>query len=141
MLRDLIWSQDEIDDLLRGYEGKSNMSINLSLGDIDPIKHAVYEGKKDDSGKLRWDLLPMDALESIVAVYTYGATKYDPQNWRQGISYSRIIGAILRHFTAFMIGKDNDDESGLPHLAHAGWGVLTLIWYQKYRKEFDDRWK
>ena len=122
-IRSEILSQDEVDSLL-GCDGEEDRG-----------------GKKFDAGKARWDLLPMDALAEIVAVYTYGARKYDDQNWRKGISYSRIIGAILRHFTSFCLREEKDPESGLPHLAHAGWGILTLIWYCKHRREFDDRYK
>lgn len=31
------------------------------------------EGLKYDNGKLRWDLLPLDQVEKIVEVYTFGA--------------------------------------------------------------------
>lgn len=46
-------------------------------------------GRKDDgiSGgegdmKPRWDLLPMNAMFSVVDVLTHGAKKYGAENWR-----------------------------------------------------------
>jgi len=96
-------------------------------------------GTKHDDGKPRWDLLPFDALEQIVKVYTIGVDKYGEKNWQNGISWRRIFGGIMRHMAAWMLGKDMDDESGLPNLAHAGWGILTLLWYAENRKDWNDR--
>lgn len=98
------------------------------------------EGRKDDEGKLRYDLLPVGPLETLVAVYNFGAKRYSDNNWRKGISWGRIFGAINRHLWAFWRGEDLDKESGLPHLAHAAWGCLTLMEYMKNRPDLDDRW-
>ena len=97
------------------------------------------EGKKYDKGKERWDLVPYDALEEVVKVYTLGAEKYGERNWEKGISYTRIFAAVMRHIVAWWNGEDADSESGLSHLAHAAWGMLALLYYEKHRKEFDDR--
>lgn len=98
------------------------------------------EGTKFDDGKLRWDLLPFDALEEIVKVYTYGSKKYGDYNYLGGIKYSRIIGAMFRHFRAWWSGEDTDRESGLPHLSHMAWNVITLLVFSiRNRKELDDR--
>ena len=42
----------------------------------------INKGRKFDGGKMRWDLLPYDAVEKIVDILTYGAEKYDPNNWQ-----------------------------------------------------------
>jgi len=89
------------------------------------------EGRKDDAGKLRYDLVPPAALEELVAVYTYGAKKYEDRNWEKGIEQGRIFAAIMRHLWSFWKGEYNDKESGLPHLAHAAWGCFTLLFYNK----------
>ena len=39
-------------------------------------------GRKDDLGKLRWDLLPIEQIEQVVAVLTHGAIKYGDYNWQ-----------------------------------------------------------
>lgn len=103
--------------------------------------NSLVEGTKYDTGKLRYDLLPAYPLDRLVAVYTYGAAKYEDENWRKGISYKRIFGAIMRHCWAFMRGEDIDAESQLPHLAHAAFGLFTLLEYSRTRREFDDRVK
>lgn len=96
-------------------------------------------GRKDDLGKLRYDLLPASALEDVVKVLTYGATKYDDRNWEKGISWTRMFGAVMRHLWEWMKGSDIDPESELPHMAHATVDCLFLLQYARTRREFDDR--
>lgn len=89
-------------------------------------------GTKHDKGKARYDLLPFDALHEIVLVFTEGANKYGERNWEQGIHYSRLLGAVLRHVSAFAQGKRiNEDDFGLHHLAHAAVGCMMLLAYEK----------
>lgn len=100
----------------------------------------IENGRKDDKGKLMWALLPFDALEEIVKVYTYGASKYGDHNYLGGIKYSRIVSAMFRHFKKWWVDKEEcDKESGLHHLAHMAWGVLTLLTYILRKVDCDDR--
>lgn len=88
----------------------------------------MTEGRKNDAGKPRWDLIPYDALGSVVDVLTYGASKYGAWNWtRVPESRDRYFAAAMRHLVAWRSGEANDPESGLPHLAHAACCVLFLI--------------
>lgn len=84
-------------------------------------------GIKHDSNKTRLELLPFAALEAVGDVLAQGAKKYDDHNWRKGFTYSRLIGASLRHIFAFAKGEDKDPESGLSHLAHAACCILFLL--------------
>ena len=97
------------------------------------------EAVKHDQCKLRYDLIPPEALEELAAVYTMGAAKYADENWRKGMAWRRIFGAIMRHMWAWMAGEDRDSESGLSHLAHAAWGCFTLMAYAKGGLGQDDR--
>lgn len=105
------------------------------------------EGKKDDSDKLRLDLLPIPVLEEVSKVLTLGAKKYGDRNWESGISFSRVYAASLRHLFAWWNKEARDKESNLSHLAHAICCLMFLLFYElfpnKYSK-FDDRpelWK
>jgi hypothetical protein len=100
---------------------------------------ASIEGRKDDQGKARYDLLPPEALDDLVQVYTQGAVKYAARNWEKGIKWGRIFGAIMRHLWAFWRGEDHDPESGLPHPAHAAWGCLALLQFMRTHRNLDDR--
>lgn len=104
----------------------------------DPVWHG---GQKHDGGKPRMDLLDKHALEEISRVLDFGAQKYAAHNWRQGIQYSRLTAAALRHLHAFNDGEDIDPESGLSHLAHLGCCVMFLLNMQKTRPDLDDRHK
>lgn len=87
-------------------------------------------GVKYDQGKRRWTLLPLEALESVVDVLEFGARKYAPGQWqRVPNARARYIDAAFRHLVAAAKGDDEDPESGLPHLAHAGCCILFALWF------------
>lgn len=96
---------------------------------------------KHDEDKPRMDLLPMEALELVAKVLTFGAKKYGDHNWRKGMKWGRLHAAALRHLSAWARGMDLDDESGLPHLAHAACCLLFLLAYHHTHAGEDDRWK
>lgn len=97
------------------------------------------DGIKYDKDKIRWDLVPYDAVSEIAKVLTYGAVKYAPRNWERGMSWSRVFGALQRHLTSWFQGKDIDSETGLSHLAHAGCCLLFLLAWESRNHGADDR--
>lgn len=97
------------------------------------------EAKKHDTGKLRFDLIPAQALEEVARVFTIGAEKYEDRNWEKGMKWGRVFAAIMRHLWAYWRGEENDPEDGIPHPAHAAWGCLVLLEYARINKEKDDR--
>lgn len=120
--------------------GKRNKSVILFPPEPSP-KPEVWptEGRKDDGGKMPWHLLPPDAVEQIVAVLKFGATKYGDRNWEKGMAWSRPFAALMRHMWAWWRGEDRDPETGLSHLAHAGCCILFLLAYEKRNTGKDDR--
>jgi len=97
-------------------------------------------GIKHDQSKPRMDLIPGEALDELGKVLAYGAEKYTPGNWAEGINYSRLIAAAYRHITAFNRGEDLDPESGLSHVSHAMCNLAFLCWHVRNLPGFDDRW-
>ena len=97
------------------------------------------EAMKYDGEKVRLDLLPADPIIDIGKVLTYGARKYNPENWRKGLAWSRCYGAALRHLLAWHKGETNDPETGLNHLAHAACEILFLLEFSRTHPELDDR--
>lgn len=79
----------------------------------------MSEGKKNDQGKLRLELVPVEAINAIARAMTYGANKYGDWNWSKGIAHTRLFGAALRHMWAYFRGENIDAESGNHHLDHA----------------------
>ncbi len=88
-------------------------------------------GIKNDrlDNKPRWELLPMDAVEKIVEVLTYGATKYADHNWKMvdGLN-DRYYAALMRHLVASRNGEKTDADTGMSHLAHAACNAIFLLW-------------
>jgi hypothetical protein len=83
--------------------------------------------------KLRWDLLPVREIEEVVKILTFGAKKYNDNNWKEGRdvkSEDRYFAAMMRHLVAYRKGELIDPESGLSHLSHAMCNVLFLMYFQ-----------
>lgn len=94
------------------------------------------EGKKFDSDKDPWDLLPKSTVAKIVKVLAYGAKKYEPENWKVvPNARSRYYAAAMRHLEAWWNGEVIDVESNLPHLAHAACCLLFLMWFDMENKQ------
>lgn len=85
-------------------------------------------GTKYDAGKPDWSLMPFEALEPVVRVLEHGARKYGPENWRDlDDAERRYWNAAMRHMLAHMQGDTHDEDSGLPHLAHAVCSLLFVL--------------
>jgi hypothetical protein len=98
------------------------------------------DAPKHDEGRLPWHLFPFDALEDVVRVFDFGKQKgYPEHSWRKGFHYSRIFSATCRHLFAWWRGEENDAESGLSHLSHACWNVITLLDMTRRKSGTDDR--
>ncbi len=74
-------------------------------------------GVKHDDGKLDYSLIDDEAEAEMVAVLTFGATKYARGNWRS-VELDRYVAALRRHLAAWRSGEEIDPETGLHHLAH-----------------------
>ena len=98
-------------------------------------------GVKHDGGKPPISLIPRSAIEAEARVLAVGVAKYGKDNWRQGMSWSRLVDASLRHILAYADGEDLDSETGLSHLAHARASLSFLIEYADTHPELDDRTK
>lgn len=95
---------------------------------------------KFDAGKAPLSLIPRSGLEGIARVMAFGAKKYGRNNWRNGMDWSRLIDAGLRHVEAFNDGEDRDPETGELHLYHALCCFLFLAEYYECGLGSDDRY-
>ena len=101
----------------------------------------LHCGFKKDKGKLRYDLLPFDAMDELVRVYTIGAEKYDDRNWERGMAWGRTAAALMRHVSKWMQGERHDPVDGQYHMASVAWCALTLLAYELRSVGQDDRGK
>lgn len=98
-------------------------------------------GTKFDQGKPPMELLSHEALTQIAYVFGEGSKKYGRYNYRNGIHWSRVIGAAFRHLSAFNKGENADPETGYSHVAHLACCAFMLLDYIKEHPELDDRYK
>ena len=96
-------------------------------------------GVKHDQGKLRFDLLSVEALEGTAAALTYGAAKYADRNWEKGMAWGRPFRALLGHLFNHWRGEEIDAESGLPHIDLAACNMMFLQHYFKTKTGTDNR--
>jgi len=100
----------------------------------------VSGGLRYDQGKLRWDLLPPDAIEELVRVYTEGAKKYEDRNWEKGMRYGTCVRALKSHLNKWEKGAEFDEElTECRHLAMVAWNALAILTYQLRGVGTDDR--
>lgn len=93
-------------------------------------------GAKYDSDKTRFDLVQPEFVESVAKVLTFGAKKYEPNNWQNvENAEDRYYAALCRHLTAWREGEKIDPESGLPHLAHVATNVMFLQHFERNKNE------
>lgn len=93
---------------------------------------SASEGKKYDSNKpMTGTVLRVfpQAMNAIGACIRFGTTKYpDPNNWKKNTNaLVRYNDSLVRHLTKHFLGKELDEETGLPHLAHVAWNALAIL--------------
>lgn len=115
---------------------------------MHPIAEMLLFAERDESDNhllnaAQWcaEQLGVNAFAETCDVLTFGAGKYDAHNWRQGMQWSRLIAAALRHIDAHHRGVVLDPETGLPHVAHALCCILFLMDYKSSHPELDDRYE
>ena len=87
---------------------------------VEKSQSASIGGRKFDGNKLKYGLLPPLALKATVEILTFGAQKYERDNWKKvPDSKRRYFDAMQRHLWAWKEGEQNDTETGKNHLAHA----------------------
>lgn len=121
---------------LGGHSGSHNVVGIIEW--LDSMKVSVNDepiGKKFDSNKPRWSLLPEGVLTQVVKVLTFGSTKYADNNWKQVEPFrDRYYNAMMRHIEAWWSGEQDDTETKIHHLAHAICCAMFLIWGDNHDK-------
>lgn len=103
------------------------------MGNVEPrtVEEPLTPKELASANKVRWDLVPWDALREVAEVLGSGAAKYTDRGWEQGVPWSRYYAAAQRHLTSwFQDHLDYDPETGRATLAHAACCVLFLLAYQ-----------
>ncbi len=119
------------------YPSENNTAVKDSKEGDQNSKQDV--GRKDDTGKVRMELIPPEIKVALGTILGFGATKYDDRNWEKGMDWSRCYGALERHMTAWWSGENSDAETGESHLWHALCCISFLVAYERRGVGKDDR--
>jgi hypothetical protein len=95
-----------------------------------PLKHA--------EGKPMLHLIPAAPIHILARIYEWGINnKYRRNSWKEFSlekAQDDLIPAAMRHIDAYREGEYLDPQTKLPHLAHAMWNLVTVLWHEiKYR--------
>jgi len=82
---------------------------------------------KDTKGKEKLRYIPYEALKQVALVREFGTKKYGDPFGYVGVDADDFVDAALRHLYKHLYQQPLDDESGLPHLAHAACSILLAI--------------
>ena len=96
-------------------------------------------GGQKGSKLAQFGSLDPDALLKVAEVAGFGATKYERLNYMKGFAWSLAYDALMRHMHEFWAGREIDEESGLPHTAHAAWQAMCLLSFSLHGLGTDDR--
>lgn len=122
-------------DWQEGRAGQAGSSP-FALDSIEAVMDK--RGVKYDDHKPPMSLLSRVALEAAARVLAFGAKKYDAWNWSNGIAYSRVVSALIRHALAYADGEQFDPETGESHMAHVMCCAMFLLDYEKHHPEMND---
>lgn len=100
----------------------------LSAGIKLPVEPLLPKGVKYDSNKPEYSLLPPVALLEMVKNLTFGAQKYQRENWRRvPDAKRRYLNAAQRHIWLWQMGETDDPENNLHHLAAAAVNLMFIL--------------
>jgi len=114
------------------------LRVKLAAGEV-----RVTSATGGEKGRKLAELGGIDpaALLTLAEVSGMGSRKYSAFNYLKGYDWSLSFNAMQRHALAFWAGQDNDDESSLPHIAHAAWHCLALLAFLQRDIGTDDRFR
>lgn len=84
---------------------------------------------KHDQGKTKYHLIPPRELKQLAQILTFGAEKYGENNWQLCDNPNRYVDALLRHLESWRSGEALDDETRMPHLAHALCCLMFILYF------------
>lgn len=128
-----------------GKMGKTFKEAAKAIKGVGMDERVINEegGMKDDKFKLDWNLMKWQALIPVVKVLMFGRDKYSADNWIK-VEAWRYERALKSHVIKDTY-EEFDDETGLPHLAHAICCALFLIFIRyvkgKRSHQAHDGWK
>lgn len=89
---------------------------------------------KADTGKNMLSLIEPQFIIKLGEILTYGAKKYDVDNWKKCDDPRRYQDALLRHLYAYLDGELIDPESAIEHTASIAFNIMALQYFDNAKK-------
>lgn len=123
-------------DLLLPPEGQAALTEDLRNAKVERST-----AMKFDTTKVRYDLLPPEAMQQWALAMTYGVFKYEAWNWANGIAASKYYGSLQRHLMAWWTGESYDPETAdtCHHLGQVMFAAACLLTLELRGALIDDR--
>ena len=83
-------------------------------------------GTRYNTGKVLASAVDPEFILGVAEVLTFGAQKYERNNWRKGLPHDEICDSLLRHTYSYLRGELLDSESGLDHRFHMACNIMFL---------------
>lgn len=126
-----------------GHYWENGEESELDIVEVIKQNVPTQLGAKYDGGKLNFRAFSRGLakpIKAIAAVLTYGCEKYAEDSWQQVPNgKARYESALDRHMNAWKDGEKYDEESGLPHLAHAACNMMFVLWFELTDGSLDDK--
>ena len=110
-----------------------NPATKAPLGNLATPMPTCSTGAARDAlaSKIQTHLVPFELIAFAAIGLNYGAEKYAPRNFEQGLPLSAHLNSIDRHTRALMAGELVDSESGLlhVHLLASSIAMLAHNWH------------
>ena len=128
--------------------GKKNDAGKPAFHKISPkFLYSLAEALQKHAGTseeelIRLDLLPIEPLIELAKLYGIGALKYESDNWRRGLLFTRMYRSMMSHAIKWymrMDAHDRDSLDGQHHLDSVAWYALGLREFHETHPELDDR--
>lgn len=98
----------------------------------------MSEALETKARKVRWSIVPWDALQQVAEVFEFGAKKYKARGWEEVVDAVEVYrNAAQRHLAAMFRGEIRDPESGYLHASHLACCALVIAWHQLKEKPPD----
>ncbi len=118
---------------------RENAGIDLrAVKDVEIRVIDPTTGGEKGSKLARFSLIPRDFLWALAEHYGRGARKYEDRNWERGYKWSLSVDALDRHLNAWLLGENNDVETGSSHLVAVAWHAIALWWWHRRRLGTND---
>lgn len=121
-----------------GDDLNADLTVDLNAEYVKEFSETL--GRKYDSDKVRYTLLPPFALKEVARNLTAGLEKYSENNWKH-VEGARVryLDAIYRHLEAHRTGEKFDKDSHVDNIWHLSAVIANALFLLEF--ELDENLK